>query len=115
MFKVISLQETDEPNIFMDVEGNAYSTKRNSIYKMKKCKHSMGYECLMIWENGKSKCVLIHRLMGNAYLGLDLKNSKLQMNHINKCKTDNRLCNLEIVTNRQNRLHSLGYADYKAM
>ena len=115
MFKVISLQDTDKQDIYMDENGNAYSTKLDRIYKLSKYKMPNGYEYINVWENGRSKAILVSRLMGNAFLGLDLSDSKMQMNHINKIRDDNRLSNLEIVTNRQNVLHAKGHKNYKSM
>ena len=106
--KIIELQGVDYEDYYMDIDGNAYSTKKDSIYKLKKQIQSKGYECVEI----EGRIRLIQRLMGNAFLGLDL-NSKLQMNHINKCKTDNRLINLEVVTAKQNMRHAHGHKDYK--
>ena len=111
---IISLYETDKKDYYMDENGNAYSTKRDSIYKLKKCKMKSGYECISVVVDGKKENVYIQRLMGNAHLGLDLK-SKLQMNHINKQRDCNVLSNLEIVTPRQNVLHSKGHKDYKSV
>lgn len=110
--KIIELYETDKKDIYMDIDGNVYSTKRNSIYKLKKCDNGHGYEMITVSVNGVKKNVLVSRLMGNAFLGLDL-NSKLQMNHINKIRHDNKLSNLEVVTPKQNILHAKGYEDYK--
>ena len=110
--KIIDLYETDVDGIYVDENGNAYSTRRDIIYKMKKQKQTKGYEYIHVWEDGKQKCVLIQRLMGNAHLGLDLK-SKLQMNHINKQRDCNILSNLEVVTNKQNARHRNGHEDYK--
>ena len=111
--KIINLKDTDKKDIYMDVNGNAYSTKLDRIYKLKKYKMQNGYEYISVWENGRSNPILVSRLMGNAYLGLDLKNRKLQMNHINKVRDDNRLVNVEVVTPKQNMLHAHGHEDYK--
>ena len=111
---IIDLYETDKKDYFMDIDGNAYSTKLDRIYKLKKSRQKNGYEVITVVINGKKENVLIHRLMGNAHLGLDLK-SKMQMNHINKIRHCNELSNLEVVTPRQNVLHSFGYEDYKQL
>jgi len=51
----------------------------------------------------KRKPFRLHRLLAMKYL----KNysEDLQINHINGIKYDNRLCNLEMVTNAQNAKH----------
>lgn len=50
--------------------------------------------------------ILAHRLIWMAAYGPILP--KLQINHINGIKTDNRLFNLEVVTNQQNVQHAWG-------
>ena len=107
--KVNALYDTDYKDYYVTEDGDVYSTRRNKIHKLKKCKQSKGYD--VVWIDGKPR--LVQRLMGNAFLGLDL-NSKLQMNHINKVKRDNTLSNLEVVTNKQNARHRDGHADYKS-
>lgn len=49
----------------------------------------------------KSYTIAAHRLIAHAFLGLDLE-SDLTVDHLNGVKTDNRLCNLELVTGREN-------------
>lgn len=46
----------------------------------------------------------IHRLVAMFYL--DNYSDKLQVNHKNGIKTDNRVENLEMVTNRENVIHA---------
>lgn len=52
--------------------------------------------------NISNKTVFIHRLVAYAYLGLDITDSKIQIDHINRDPSDNRVCNLRLVTNQQN-------------
>lgn len=52
----------------------------------------------------KRKPYRVHRLVAMFYL--DDYSDKLQVNHKNGIKTDNRVENLEMVTNRQNVLHA---------
>lgn len=61
---------------------------------------------------GLSKRVLVHRLIASAFFGL----SKLQVNHKNGIKTDNRVENLEYCTASENLKHSfkLGLSCNKA-
>lgn len=55
--------------------------------------------------NKKTKIVFIHRLV--AYMFCKGYKEGLQVNHINGIKTDNRACNLEWVTAKENMQHSV--------
>jgi len=64
--------------------------------------------------DGRQK--LLHRLLGFCFLGLDLKNPKIQIDHINRIRTDNRVENLQIATNQQNgwNRNAKGYTKKKS-
>lgn len=48
---------------------------------------------------------LVHRLVAQAFLGLDTS-SKMEVNHIDGDRFNNRVSNLEVVTHQQNIDHS---------
>ena len=52
------------------------------------------------------KFILIHRLIAYAYLGLDITDSKIKVDHINRDPSDNRVCNLRLVTTQQNAFNT---------
>jgi len=52
------------------------------------------------------KQLLVHRLVCEMFHGVPTK-SKMQVNHLNGVKDDNRPSNLEWVTHRENGLHSI--------
>ena len=56
----------------------------------------------------KYKKYLHHRIIGYAFLGLDIENTTSQIDHINHIRYDNRVENLRIVTNQQNQFNNIG-------
>jgi DNA-binding transcriptional regulator YiaG len=69
-----------------------------------------GYLRVAIKRNGKSYSAMAHRLIWQYFYG-DIP-EYLCVNHINGIKTDNRLCNLELVTHKQNSEHALAIGLY---
>ncbi len=93
----------DYENYCIDSVGNIFNTKTNRRLKPSICRK--GY-CKIILYNDKGKLsTSIHRLVALYYL--DNPDNKPQVNHINGIKTDNRVENLEWVTNRENTLHAI--------
>ena len=87
-------------------DGKVYSvaTKlgRFAPSEMKPSTTTAGYKQLCFTTiGGKKKHLLIHRLMASMFLGMDL-NCKLDVDHINGCKTDNRLHNLRVCSRKEN-------------
>lgn len=64
---------------------------------------SYGYRIVILCNNGKRKIKTIHRLIAESFI--DNPDNKPQVNHINGVKTDNRVINLEWVTNQENQNH----------
>ena len=60
----------------------------------------------------KRKPFRLHRLLAMKYI--KEYSEDLQVNHINGIKDDNRLCNLEMVTNAQNAKHGWSLPNKKA-
>ena len=67
----------------------------------KGCINYYGY--LVIRINGKN--ILKHRIIAYAFLGLDINNSKQQIDHIDRNKQNNNMNNLRIVTNQENNFN----------
>lgn len=77
-------------------------SKRCTI--MKPAKDANGYYRTMMLLNGKLKTIKLHRVVAEAWIENPL--NKLQVNHINFERDDNRVSNLEWATPSENALHS---------
>jgi hypothetical protein len=64
-----------------------------------------GYKSINLKNNGKIKNYLIHRIVAKAFM--DNYDDKLMINHIDFNKSNNKIDNLELVTNRENQCHSI--------
>ena len=62
-----------------------------------------GYLVVGLYAGGKLKTLKVHRLVCEAFN--DNRDEKPEVNHINENKTDNRACNLEWCTRRENVNH----------
>jgi len=82
----------------------------NQVYghKSKKFKKSdltkYGYYRLQLYKNNKCKNYFLHRLIYEVHNGVIP--DKIQVDHINRIRTDNRIENLRLVTHSQNRMNS---------
>jgi len=63
-----------------------------------------GYKRCTLNKDGVKKNFLIHRLVGIAFISND--KNKAQINHKNGIKDDNRILNLEWMTNTENQNHA---------
>ena len=74
----------------------------DGFHFLKLRKDKYGYLHVKLTIGGKRKGYFVHRLVMLAFVG----DSDLQVNHKNENKVDNRLDNLEYVTNKQNSRYS---------
>lgn len=114
--KPIRLIELDNLEIIVTNDGDIFTTKKDKIRingrkdnrkgrKLKPATDKDGYLRITLTNNGKRKSYCVHRLVARAYL--KDYNEKLQVNHKNGIKTDNRVENLEMVTLQENIQHSI--------
>lgn len=97
---VIDFESTYEVSSF----GNVRNKKTNRI--LKPTKHN-GYFYLHLYKNNKSKTVMVHRLVANAFILNPSK--KLEVNHKDKYRTNNYVSNLEWSTREENNFHKISY------
>lgn len=83
--------------------GNVFSKRSNRILKQAKSKR--GYWTLATRIGGIAHCFKVHRLVADAFI--PNPESKPLVNHIDGCKTNNMLSNLEWVTHAENVAHAL--------
>ena len=74
-------------------------------YYLKPKDNGKGYYRIKLTVNNKSKRVMLHRIIAEAFIN-NPKNKKV-INHINCDKKDNRIENLEWCSQSENVLHSV--------
>lgn len=87
---------SDEGKVFREVKG-----------KLVECKLSLrpnGYLSCSTYQEGRRKSALVHRLVAEAFL--PNPENKPTVDHINRTKTDNRVCNLRWATYTEQCLNS---------
>jgi hypothetical protein len=82
--------------------GAVWSIKNNQFLTVIVDKH--GYKYVRVSRDGKSHFNLVHRLLYRSFVG-EIP-AKMQINHKDGIKINNALSNLEVVTPRQNVIHS---------
>lgn len=114
--KPIRLIELDNLEIIVCDNGDIFTTNKNKIRsngrkdnrkgrKLKPATDKDGYFRITLSNNNKRKSYYVHRLVAKTYL--KDYNDKLQVNHKNGIKTDNRIENLEMCTLQENIKHSI--------
>ena len=90
------------PHLTLYEDGRLYNHKTKKFKKW--TKDTNGYMKTQIWFSGKPKNVHQHRLLAESFI--PNPKCKSQVNHINGIKSDNRIENLEWVTQSENAKHS---------
>lgn len=70
---------------------------------LKQFQNRAGYLCVCLSKEGEQTTVAVHRLVASAFV--PNPEGKETVNHINEDKGDNRACNLEWLTLRENLRH----------
>lgn len=82
--------------------GNIRTLKFNKKRILKKYFNNNGYLSCSLWKNGIIKTRTIHQLVAESFLNHIPCGHKLVINHKNFIRTDNRVENIEIITQREN-------------
>ncbi|WP_052076859.1 HNH endonuclease [Veillonella montpellierensis] len=95
------------PNYAVDENGNIFNIKTGK--EITPYVDQLGYCQVILRVNKMPKHYRVHRLMYDAFLNT----SKPFVNHIDGDKTNNKLENLETVTNQENVIHAYNIGLYK--
>ena len=90
------------PKYLVSNHGNVMNKKTKRI--LKPYLTNRGYLTVGFWVDEKKKRLSIHRLVASAFL--ENPKNLPEVNHLNGCKTDNNLCNLEWSSGSANVSHA---------
>jgi DNA-binding XRE family transcriptional regulator len=99
------------PEVYLDIPGyegyqvsNYGRVRNNRTGKILKPYLTRGYLRVSLYNDLGRKCKLVHRLVAEAFL--PNPDNKPAVNHVNGCKTDTNVCNLEWVSSSENMFHA---------
>jgi len=85
-------------------EGEVRSSKHRKTIILKPCLDTAGYLYVVLYQNGRRKNYIIHRLVLSAFISKCPEGK--EANHLDGDKCNNRLENIEWVTRSENHLHA---------
>lgn len=95
-------------NRYVDEDGNIYKKDKDSFINLTPSKPDTS-RYLRTWVfcniKNKRRSVLLHRIIASVFLNQPFYND-FEVNHINGDRLDNRACNLEYVTRKENMSHA---------
>ena len=110
MNEFTNLNEVEYLKLYYDVSTNGVVSRKKDGHIYHCFLNHKGYKCVRLKSpafsknKDRRKNYRVHRLVAMYYL--QDYSDKLQVNHKNGIKTDNRVENLEMVTNQENVLHA---------
>ena len=84
--------------------GNVKSLKFGKERILKPSNNGKGYFQVILWKDGKLKTKKIHVLVAMAFLGHIPNGNKIEVDHKNNIKNDNRLENLQLLSCEEHRI-----------
>jgi hypothetical protein len=84
---------------------------RDEFYE-KKYSIRSGYRNLILTHEMTRKTYKVHRIIAYTYLGLDINNPKILIDHIDRNTQNNRVSNLRLVTHQQNCFNTIAKGYY---
>lgn len=94
------LKKVEKPHLSIVRNRTNYAVTKGGFVKsllknvyLKPCVLSNGYKAVSLWDGKSAKTFTVHRLVAKAFI--PNPNNYPCVNHINGCKTDNRITNLE--------------------
>lgn len=92
-------------------EVTSFARNKNGV-KLNPGISSAGYAQVGLYKNGVSKPYSVHRLVASLFLGLNLDDQSMHVDHIDGDKLNNVVSNLRVVTPTQNMRARTGSLDY---